>query len=420
MGQNFSVEVGRAAKIGIQAKLRISSPGDVFEQEAERVANEITRVSATPNPPAPGSQDDNRRGNDAWNLAPHLDRGGTLQRSCAGCSEAVPCAECAQEEERVVLRKSGEESSPTDSFIEEDLVRNLEPGIPLDESTRVFMESRLGNDFRQVRVHTGESATKSARAVNALAYTVGKDVVFGADQFKPSTLEGKRLLAHELAHVVQQSSGASLSQRLVQRQPQPQSNLKMPVVLHYVSKTNAEFRRSGSPECTEDVWSSTDVTSVNNTASGIMAQGFGIDLTPELDDLGCISLAKIVDSAEGLNAFINREVTPRRPNLDSAKTHVIFVKEYQSSGGAASGVAGDVATIGGNTAGISRSGSHPGRTMAHELGHTLNLNHPDPPDPNSLMSWGQGTAVSAGERRTARAFGTRAGRLKGAAAPPGH
>ncbi len=78
------------------------------------------------------------------------------------------------------------------------------PGQPLDAAARAFFEPRLGHDFSKVRVHTDAEAAESARAVNALAYTVGRDVVFGTGQYMPATAEGKRLLAHELTHVVQQ------------------------------------------------------------------------------------------------------------------------------------------------------------------------------------------------------------------------
>jgi len=76
---------------------------------------------------------------------------------------------------------------------------------PLPMSLRAFFEPRFGHDFSQVRIHTGESAALSARSLNALAYTAGRDVVFGAGQYAPETAAGRRLLAHELAHVVQQS-----------------------------------------------------------------------------------------------------------------------------------------------------------------------------------------------------------------------
>lgn len=82
-------------------------------------------------------------------------------------------------------------------------------GQPLDTSTRAFMEPRFGHDFSRVRIHTDEWAATSAHVVSALAYTVGNDVVFAQGQYNPGTLAGKRLLAHELTHVVQQKAGGA-------------------------------------------------------------------------------------------------------------------------------------------------------------------------------------------------------------------
>lgn len=78
------------------------------------------------------------------------------------------------------------------------------PGNPLGSTTRVFMEARFGHDFSRVRVRTDARAAESARAVEALAYTVGRDVVFAAGQYAPETSTGQKVLAHELSHVVQQ------------------------------------------------------------------------------------------------------------------------------------------------------------------------------------------------------------------------
>jgi hypothetical protein len=80
-------------------------------------------------------------------------------------------------------------------------------GQPLDAETRAFMEPRFGHDFSDVRVHADSKATESARAVNALAYTVGTHVAVRSDKHAPGTAAGRLLLAHELAHVVQQSAG---------------------------------------------------------------------------------------------------------------------------------------------------------------------------------------------------------------------
>ena len=89
------------------------------------------------------------------------------------------------------------------------------PGRPLEPALRQDMEQRFGHDFSRVRVHSGAAAEQSARDVNAHAYTVGHNIVFGAGRFAPGTHEGRRLIAHELTHVVQQSGadgiGASQS-----------------------------------------------------------------------------------------------------------------------------------------------------------------------------------------------------------------
>jgi hypothetical protein len=80
------------------------------------------------------------------------------------------------------------------------------PGQPLDANTRAFMEPRFGRDFSDVRVHTDAKAAESAQTVNALAFTVGRDIAFAHGQYAPSTNEGRKLLTHELTHVVQQSA----------------------------------------------------------------------------------------------------------------------------------------------------------------------------------------------------------------------
>jgi hypothetical protein len=80
-------------------------------------------------------------------------------------------------------------------------------GAPLDEATRSTMESAFGASFEHVRVHTGDEASRSAESVGANAYTVGSDVVFRSGQYDPASTSGQRTIAHELAHVVQQSAG---------------------------------------------------------------------------------------------------------------------------------------------------------------------------------------------------------------------
>ncbi len=93
------------------------------------------------------------------------------------------------------------------------------PGRPLDEETRAFMEPRFGHDFSRVRVHTDARAAELARMVNALAYTVGKDVVFGEGQYHPGSNRGRRQMAHELAHVIQNPETNETSTPLVLSRP---------------------------------------------------------------------------------------------------------------------------------------------------------------------------------------------------------
>jgi predicted chitinase len=133
-----------------------------------------------------------------------------LQRKCACGSSAGLTGQCAEcDEERFSLQRqvAGQHAPAAVPPIVNEVLRS--PGQSLDGGTRAFMESRLGHDFSQVRVHADSRASDSARAVHAMAYTVGKDVVFQAGHYNPETDVGRRLLAHELTHVVQQSGSAA-------------------------------------------------------------------------------------------------------------------------------------------------------------------------------------------------------------------
>ncbi|MBD0372209.1 MAG: DUF4157 domain-containing protein [Pyrinomonadaceae bacterium] len=133
-------------------------------------------------------------------------RGRVLQRACACGQHTVAggeCAECQQKRGAGLQRSAvNHELRSAVPPVVHEVLRSQ--GRPLDSETRAFMESRFDHDFSQVRVHTDAKAAESARAVNAVAYTVGPDVVFGAGMYSPATPGGQRLLAHELTHVVQQ------------------------------------------------------------------------------------------------------------------------------------------------------------------------------------------------------------------------
>ncbi|GAX45680.1 hypothetical protein NIES4075_67010 [Tolypothrix sp. NIES-4075] len=134
---------------------------------------------------------------------------GLLQRKCA-CGNSAKltgqCNECDRQKLTLQRQRSGQqEHTEVPEIVHE--VLNF-PGQPLDPATRTFMESRFGHDFSQVRVHTDAQAAVSAQAVDALAYTVKPNIVFGTGQYAPHTREGQRLLAHELTHILQQQSNA--------------------------------------------------------------------------------------------------------------------------------------------------------------------------------------------------------------------
>ena len=192
------IPVGAETSIRLQSKLELSTPGDLYEQEADRISEQVMRM--------PGPQ---------------------LQRACdcgAGCPK---CRTGQQDQERESLQAKSVQSSDTRQIAAPPIVHEVlaSPGQLLDEATRVFMEPRFGHDFSQVRVHADAKAAESSRAVNALAYTVGRDVVFGTGQYAPHTSEGRRLLAHELTHVLQQSTSLVRLQRTpAQKQPVQQDS----------------------------------------------------------------------------------------------------------------------------------------------------------------------------------------------------
>ena len=135
---------------------------------------------------------------------------GLLQRACA-CGQHVvaggSCSACLKETQS--LRRTTRQSEDVPAIVHEVLGST---GRPLNAATRAFFEPQFGHDFSKVRVHTGARATESARSVNARAYTVGKHIVFDSAQYTDGT--NRRLLAHELAHVVQQQAATELLQPL--------------------------------------------------------------------------------------------------------------------------------------------------------------------------------------------------------------
>ena len=152
-----------------------------------------------------------------------------LQRACA-CGQLPgtggKCDDCDKKDQgKTLQRASNGAAGPTTIPPSVNQVLSS-PGRPLDTPTRSFMESRFGHDFGSVRIHNDSAAAESARAVNAKAYTVGQNVVFGSGQYQPQTNHGKHLLAHELTHTIQQSGTSGIQPKLAVDVPGSASELE--------------------------------------------------------------------------------------------------------------------------------------------------------------------------------------------------
>ena len=160
----------------LQTKLTVGQPNDKYEQEADRVAEQIMRMPAPESAGAVGVRSQPPQ----------------IQRKCAKCDD-----------EQQLQMKETPGATPEVTPAVASRIQSLQGGgQPLSDSTRSFFEPRFGQDFSHVRVHNDVQTTQ---ALNAKAYTVGNNIVFGSGQYSPETSSGKQLLAHELTHTVQQT-----------------------------------------------------------------------------------------------------------------------------------------------------------------------------------------------------------------------
>lgn len=159
------------------SNLPISQPGDVHEKEADRVADRVMRMSG------------DRKQNDAQPISANITP--VVQAKSEGGIAAT-----SELTGKIAFSKNG--------------------GSSLDGDTQSFMQSRFGADFSGVKIHTGTEAVKMSRELNARAFTVGKDIYFNEGEYRPNADKGKRLLAHELTHTIQQN-GSSALQPMIQR-----------------------------------------------------------------------------------------------------------------------------------------------------------------------------------------------------------
>jgi outer membrane protein OmpA-like peptidoglycan-associated protein len=161
--------------------VRITEPNDAFEREADDVAAKIMRMPGRP--------------------SIHSARSG-VQRKCTKCKE---------EEEKKLIQTQREASAESTAALDAGaaVLATERSGVVLPGDVRSYFEPRLGYDFSRVRIHADANAADGARAVRARAYTFGSNIVFAQGEYSPATVEGRRLLAHELVHVVQQNGGCA-------------------------------------------------------------------------------------------------------------------------------------------------------------------------------------------------------------------
>jgi hypothetical protein len=177
----------------LQTKLSVNQPGDKFEQEADAMAERVlkmdTRSVASPQ---------------TINTIPPA-----VQRKCSHCED--------EEKKKQLQRKESNADHPQVNDRMTGYLDGLHnSGAPFPQQARNYFEPRFGYDFSKVRIHTDTAAAQSARSINALAYTTSNNIVFNSGQYDPRTNAGKKLLGHELTHVIQQRQG-----KTIQRAPAP-------------------------------------------------------------------------------------------------------------------------------------------------------------------------------------------------------
>ena len=218
----------RAVGRMIQAQLKISQPGDKYEQEADRVAEQVVNSPGTMT-----SQSTAISGNTqgpSMQRMPEMEEGKNelkkpdemsvpaISRMPEGEEDKElkkkPAEGKAEEEDMAptLQTKPAAQASPSvKPSVANNINRMQGGGTRLPKPVRAYFEPRMGTDFSQVWVHADAHAADTAKSINAKAFTVGRNIAFGAGEYSPDTISGRKLLAHELTHVVQQSGASVVS-----------------------------------------------------------------------------------------------------------------------------------------------------------------------------------------------------------------
>lgn len=162
----------------LQPKLTINQPNDVYEQEADAMAENVVQQKQT--------------------------------------SFFKPASSFIQKKFDDSEKKESNHNTSTQQYL-----HSISGGVSLPQNEKSFFESRMNFDFSNIRLHTDNAANDSAKRIQAKAYTHGNDIVFAQNQYQPNTTEGKKLIAHELTHVMQQSSQQSIQKKDDNKDNQP-------------------------------------------------------------------------------------------------------------------------------------------------------------------------------------------------------
>ena len=183
----------------IMKKLQIGSANDSYEVEADNMANRVMYMKAP----------------SKTNINP---TGSLVQRKCEACEqeEKIQKKSLAESITPLIQRSSTEKGGEASTHVENQINSSKGSGATMDGKTKTFMETRFGTDFSDIKIHTGSQAVQMSRELNAQAFTVGNDIYFNEGKYNPNSDSGKHLLAHELTHTIQQSSGI---EKKVQRIP---------------------------------------------------------------------------------------------------------------------------------------------------------------------------------------------------------
>ena len=212
-GHSFGRIAVHASAAAVRPKLAIGAPGDVYEREADAVADLVMRLGDAGPPREISPQSISRAPSSVRRGVQRLSSDQSPSLDDAVVSEREEEKEEEEPERRTVqtLRDpavhggEGTQASP----VSVETLESSQGGAPLSSTARQFMEPRFGADFSRVLVHADWRAAELARSLSARAFTFGQHLYFNDGEYRPDTGEGRRVLAHELTHVIQQDGGAS-------------------------------------------------------------------------------------------------------------------------------------------------------------------------------------------------------------------